>query len=60
MSQIKLLLIDISRGDSVAIEELRLTSMSHGFKSESIRTSNPSNSKQLVLWVPFFFIAAWT
>jgi hypothetical protein len=49
-----------SRGASVAKEGLKLTSSNHGFRSESIRISKPNNSKQLVLWVPFFFIAVAT
>jgi len=57
VSHIRLLLILRSKGDSVAMDELRLTSMSHGFRSESMRMSNPSISKQFVRCTLLFFIA---
>jgi hypothetical protein len=45
----KLDLIFKSRGDSVASEGLKLTSISHGFISESSKMSNPRSSKQIFL-----------
>ena len=57
VSVIKLVLIVISSGLSGARLGDRLTSMSHGFRSESSRISKPNTSKQLSLYMPFFFIA---
>jgi hypothetical protein len=42
-------LIFRSRGDSVASDGLKLTSISHGFMSESSKISNPRSSKQIFL-----------
>jgi len=60
VSAIKLDFIDISIGESVTRDGLRLTSMSHGLRSESIRMSNPNTSKQFDLKFPFFFKAPMT
>lgn len=39
-----------SNGESVFIDGERFTSTSHGFKVESIKTSNPRISKQLLTY----------
>lgn len=46
-------LIFRSKGDSVASDGDRLTSISQGFMSLSSKMSKPSNSKQLFLCVIF-------
>ena len=48
-SQTRFDLMAISSGESQAREGLRLTSSSHGFKSESTKMSKPMISKQFVL-----------
>jgi hypothetical protein len=50
-------LIFMSSGASVAKLGLKLTSKTHGFKSESIKISNPKTSKQFDLNILFLRIA---
>ena len=55
----RLLLILKSRGESEERDGERLASRSHGFSSESIRTSKPRISKQFVLLVQCLLSPAW-
>jgi len=54
VSAIRLDLMLMSNGESVFMLGLRLTSISHGCRSESISTSNPYSSKQFELLSPSF------
>lgn len=56
VSEIKLVLMQKSRGESELREGERLISSSQGFKSESNKTSKPNNSNQFVLCDQFLFI----
>ena len=53
-------LMQWSSGESGVNDGAKLTSRSQGFRSESIKTSKPSNSKQFVRYEQFLFIADTT
>lgn len=56
VSDIRFVLMIMSKGLSVARLGERLTSTSHGFKSLSTRMSKPKTSKQLLRYIWFFFM----
>ena len=60
VSVMRFVLIVISSGLSGERLGDKLTSINHGFKSESSKISNPKTSKQFNLYIPFFFMACRT